>query len=108
MAKNFVQPGSVVTVTAPADTESGAGVLIGTLFGVATHSAKSGEPLEIKTDGVWELAKTNAQAWASVGLAIYATAAGLATTTATDNVLIGKNLAAAANPSGTGIVRLNG
>lgn len=108
MAKNYIQPGSVITVTAPADVESGAGVLIGTLFGVATHSAKSGDPLEIKTDGVWELAKTSAQAWATVGLAIYATTAGLLTTTATDNVLVGKNVAVATNPSPTGTVRLNG
>ncbi|KAG5183305.1 bacteriophage VT1-sakai [Tribonema minus] len=108
MAKNYIQPGSVVTVTAPADVTSGSGVLIGTLFGVATHDAKSGEPLELKTDGVWELAKTSAQAWATVGLAIYSTAAGVLTTTATDNVLVGKNLVAAANPSPTGTVRLNG
>jgi len=108
MATNYIQPGSVVTVTAPADVASGAGVLIGTLFGVATQAAKSGEPLELKTDGVWELAKTSAQAWATVGLAIYATSAGLLTTTATDNVLVGKNIATAANPSPTGTVRLNG
>lgn len=108
MAKNYIQPGSTVTVVAAADTASGAGVLIGTLFGVAQHAAKAGEPLEIKTDGVWELAKTSAQAWATVGLAIYATAAGVLTTTATDNVLVAKNLEVAANPSATGIVRLNG
>lgn len=108
MAKNYIQPGGTVTVTAAADTTSGSGVLIGTLFGVAQHDAKTGEPLEIKTDGVWELAKTSAQAWATVGLAIYATTAGVMTTTATDNVLVGKNLAVAANPSGTGIVRLSG
>lgn len=107
MAKNYIQPGSVVTVAAPADVTSGTGVLIGKLFGVATHDAKSGEPLEIKTDGVWEMAKTSAQAWATVGLDIYATAAGLLTTSATDNVLVGKNLAVAANPSPTGTVRLN-
>lgn len=106
--KNFIQTGDTVNVTAPYDVNSGGGVLVGTLFGVAVTSAKSGEQVSIKTTGVFELAKTSARAWATVGLAIYATSAGLLTTTATDNVLVAKNLKTADNPSATGVVRLNG
>ncbi|WP_313194519.1 DUF2190 family protein [Shinella zoogloeoides] len=107
--RNYIQPGDTVTVTAPYDVASGAGCLVGTLFGIAAYSAKSGEEVEIKTSGVYEHAKTSAQAWATVGLAIYWDNTNkVFTTTATDNTLVAKNLAVAANPSATGVVRLNG
>lgn len=109
MATNYVQPGDTITVTAPADVTSGGGVLVGDLFGIATGTAVSGAEVEIKTTGVFELAKTSAQAWATVGLPVYWDAANkVATTAASTNKLIGVNVAAAANPSGTGTVRLNG
>ena len=108
--KNFIQPGKAVTVTAPRDLSSGELVVVGLLAGVAQHDALSGAPVEIVTEGVFDLAKTAAQAWASVGLAIYAVpGTGLVTTATTaGNVLVGTNLATAANPSDTGLVRLNG
>lgn len=108
MAKNYIQPGSTVTVPAPADVASGAGVLIGTLFGVAQGAALSGAEVEIKTDGVWEFPKTSAQAW-TVGAAIYwDDTSKVMTTSASSTTLVGKALAVAANPSPTGIVRLSG
>jgi predicted RecA/RadA family phage recombinase len=85
---------------------SGAGVLVGALFGIASFDAKSGDPVEICTKGVYELPKTSAQAW-TVGAAIYWDGSKC-TTTSTDNTLIGNALAVAANPSDTGIVRLAG
>lgn len=103
--KNFIQPGRTVTVPAPADVAAGAGVLVGALFGVAAFTALSGADVEISTEGVYELPKTSAQAW-TVGALIYWTGSA-ATTTATDNTLIGHALKAAANPSATGIVRLS-
>lgn len=107
--KNFTQTGDIVTVTAPANVSAGELVAVGGLVGVAVTDALSGAPVEIKTSGVFELAKTSAQAWASVGLTIYRDAStGLATTTASTNPPIGVNLAVAANPSATGTVRLNG
>lgn len=106
--KNYIQPGDTLTVTAPYDVDSGGGVLVGDIFGVAVFSAKSGEPVEIKTTGVFEHAKTSAQAW-TVGTAIYWDASNKAfTSTASTNKLIGVAVAAAANPSVTGVVRLNG
>jgi predicted RecA/RadA family phage recombinase len=103
--RNFIQPGDVVTVAAPATIASGGGVLVGTLFGVAVTDAASGEPVEIKTTGVFTLPKASAQAW-TVGVAIYWDGS-LCTTVSTDNTLIGKALAVAANPSGSGVVRLD-
>ncbi|MCX5571477.1 DUF2190 family protein [Kaistia nematophila] len=105
--KNFIQPGDTVTVPAPADVVSGAGVLVGKLFGVANFDAKSGDPVEISRSGVYELAKTSGQAW-TVGALIYFD--GSKATTADNsgaNPKIGYALAAAANPSATGIVVLS-
>ena len=107
--KNFRQNGDIIEVIAPATVVSGDIVAIGGLVGIANTDAASGAKLNIKTTGVFELAKTSAQAWATVGLAIYRDAStGLATTTSSGNTLIGKNIAVAANPSGTGLVRLDG
>jgi predicted RecA/RadA family phage recombinase len=108
--KNFIQPGDVVTVTAPRTVTAGEIVVVGLLAGVSVHAAASDTPVEIQTSGVFEVAKASAQAWATVGLPIYVVpGTGLATTaTTTGNVLIGTNLATAVNPSATGLVRLNG
>lgn len=106
--KNFIQPGSIVTVPAPYNVNSGGGLLVGSLFAVAAFSALQDAEVEAKVDGVFELPKTSAQAW-TVGADIYWDDTNkVCTTTATDNTLIGKALAEAENPSDTGIVRLNG
>lgn len=105
--KNYIQPGCTLSVPAPADTLSGAGVRVGLLFGVAVHDALNGEPLEITTEGVFELPKTSAQAW-TVGVALYWTGTLCTTAAGTGNIFIGVAAAVAANPSPTGTVRLNG
>jgi len=104
--KNFIQPGRIVEVLAPANVKSGEGVLVGSLFGVAEYDAVLGEPVAIVLEGVFTLPKTSAQAW-SVGAKIYWD--GVKCTTADgsgSNTLIGHALAVAANPSAAGIVRL--
>ena len=108
--KNFIQPGDIVTVQAPANVASGDGVLVGTLFGVAAVSALSTKPVEIKTNGVFVLPKTSAQAW-TVGATLYWDNTNKCCTTADGsgaNVKIGKALAVANNPSATGTVLLDG
>lgn len=106
--QNLVQTGDVVSLTAPAAVASGAGVLVGTIFGVAVNSAASGAAVELRLTGVVELPKVGAQAWTE-GAAIYWIAAdGACTTASSGNTLIGKAVAVAANPSATGLVRLNG
>lgn len=107
MAKNFIQPGITIPVPAPADIKSSEGVLVGKLFGVAQYDAKQNEEVEINTRGVFDLPKVSAQAWA-VGDAVYWVAADKkVSTTASGNTLIGHAVAAAANPSDIGRVRLS-
>jgi predicted RecA/RadA family phage recombinase len=105
--RNHVKPGVMVTLIAGAGgIQSGQLVFAGSIFGVAATTAAEGEEVEIHTGDVWELPKTAAEAWA-VGDKIYATSAGICTKTATGNTLVGSAAFAAANPSGTGKVRLN-
>lgn len=105
--KNYIQPGDTITIPAPAAVESGDGVKAGVLFGVAVTDADEGDDVAISTRGVFELPKTSAQAW-TVGAAIYWTGTAATTATTAGNLLIGTAAAAAANPSATGLVRLNG
>jgi len=107
MATNYIQPGDTITVEAPAAVSSGEGVLKGLIFGVAITDAGSGADVAIQTTGVWRLAKTSAQAW-NVGVAIYWDDDNTRCTTSDTGVPIGVAVAAAANPSATGLVRLNG
>ncbi|MBM3653967.1 MAG: DUF2190 family protein, partial [Alphaproteobacteria bacterium] len=105
--KNFIQEGEAVTVAAPYDVLSGAGALVGSLFGVAASGALSGADVVLHTCGVFDLKKVSAQAW-TVGAKIYwDNSAKTATTTSTGNTLIGVAVKAADNPSSTGYVRLN-
>jgi predicted RecA/RadA family phage recombinase len=103
--KNFIQPGDTLTVPAPSGgVVSGALVIIGSLIGVAGSTAAAGVDVAVKTTGVFELPKVSAQAW-TVGAPIY-WEDGAATTTATDNTLIGYATEAAVNPSAIGRVRI--
>jgi predicted RecA/RadA family phage recombinase len=59
--KNYVQPGSTITATAPAGgISSGVGLQVNNLFGVAAYSADAGAEVEIETVGVFDLAKDDA------------------------------------------------
>lgn len=107
--RNFVQAGSVVTLTAPAARSAGDVVQVGNIVGVAAADAESAAEVEVKLDGVFDLEKVSAQAWATVGLPIYYDdVADKVTTVGSGNTLIGVNVATAANPSTYGRVRLNG
>ncbi|GGE75899.1 hypothetical protein GCM10011533_30340 [Streptosporangium jomthongense] len=108
MATNFVQPGQVLTLTAPSGgVTSGTGKLIGSLFVVALHDAAAGESFEGQLTGVWRLPKTSAQAWTE-GAAIYWDGSKATTADGSgSNALIGHAASAAANPSATGLVRLS-
>lgn len=108
MASNYVQPGNNIDQTAPTGgVTTGVGALIGRLFSVALNTAAAAASFVGGTVGVWNMAKTSAQAW-SVGDKIYWDH----TNKRADNVptagfrLIGVCTEAAANPSSTGKVRL--
>lgn len=106
--KNYVQPGDVISVAAPANVAGGAGVLVGSIFGVAVTTALSGAAVEIATRGVFDLVKAGTQAWA-VGDRIYwDNSAKVATTAAAAgaNKLIGVATAAVGSGAGETIGRV--
>lgn len=87
--RNMVREGDTVSVTAPANVASGAGVLVGLLFGVATGSALSGTPVEIVIEGVVELPKVAATAINEGVRVFWDNTAGNVTTVTTANNCIG-------------------
>jgi len=106
--KNYIQPGENVTVSAPYDVVSGACAKVGSIIGVAQETTLSGADVVLARRGVFELAKTSAQAW-TVGVKIYwDDSTKVCTTTASSNTLVGAAHAVAANPSDTGEVLLDG
>lgn len=110
--KNFIQDGDTLPVTAPYALSSGQGCLVGSLFGIACSDALISTEVEIKTGGVFDMAKAGTQAWA-VGDRIYwDNAARVATTAAAAgaNKLIGVAVAVVGSGAGetTGRVRLTG
>lgn len=106
--KNYIQEGDSLTLTAPYARNSGEGALIGSLFAVALSTVANGAKGVFTTQGVFELKKTSAQAWAEGAKIYWDNTAMECTTVATANTLIGCAVDVAANPSSTGVVRLNG
>lgn len=110
--KNFIQPGDVVPVTAPAALAAGQLFRVGLMAGVAVNAAASGAPAEMRVNGVVEVTKAGSQAW-TVGAVIYGvgTTTLVATTaTTTGNILLGVAVAAVGSGAGetVGRIRLNG
>lgn len=108
MARNYIQPGENLDLTAPTGgVTSGVGALIGRLFGIATATVAAASTFVMRRVGVWSMAKTSAQAW-SVGDKIYWDSTNsVATATLTAGFrFIGICVSAAANPSSTGYVLL--
>jgi predicted RecA/RadA family phage recombinase len=55
---NYIQESRMITLAAPAGRlVSGAGVIIGNLFGIASRTVLVGEQVAISTEGVYELPK---------------------------------------------------
>lgn len=104
--KNFVQPGENIHLTATATVASGLGVLVGSLFGINSNAVVSGDAMVLVTEGVFDHAKTAAQAVA-VGDKIYwDDTAKLVTTTVGSNKLIGVAVAAASGAAATARFKL--
>lgn len=106
--KNYTQNGDAITLTAPYAVSSGGGVLVGKIFGIAADDAASGAAVTLKRGGVVTHAKTSAQAWTVGALIYWDDTNKVFTTTASGNTLVGAAMAAAANPSATGSVLLDG
>ena len=106
--KNWIQPGEHITLAMTAAVTSGAGVLVGDIFGVAQGDAEIGEAVVLVRCGVFEMPKTSAQAWTAGAKVYWDDTNKVVTTTASGNKLIGAAVEVAANPSATGIVLLDG
>lgn len=107
--KNYVQPGNTVTLPAPYAVTSGDGLLVGSIFGVASGDAAQNDPVETALTGVFDLTKAGSQAW-TVGVKVYWDDTNKRTTSvATSNTLIGVATEAVAGGAGDtiGRVRLN-
>jgi predicted RecA/RadA family phage recombinase len=109
--KNFVQPGDVLTLTAPSGgVVSGIVYKIGSLLVVATVTAAQTLPFAGQVVGVISYAKPGSQAWAEGAKVYWDNSAKNFTTTSGGNTLAG--VAAAAVGAGvdetTGTIRLDG
>jgi predicted RecA/RadA family phage recombinase len=94
--KNFVQEGAVVTVVAPANVASGAGLIFGQLFGVALRDALSGAEVDMQVRGVVALPKVAGSV--AVGVLMYWDNTNKrATTVASGNRPIGFHVGKVAN-----------
>lgn len=105
--QNYIQEGKILTVTAPYTVASGAGCLVGSIFGVASYGASSGATVEIQTEGVFTLPKTSALA-ISIGDVLYWDDVNKELNKTTSGIPVAVAVAAAGNPSATVQVRLNG
>lgn len=95
---NFVQQGQTESVIAPANVASGAGVLVGHKFGIASYTALSGAVVEVSRVGVYDIAK-DTSTFIDGDLVYWDNTAKAATSTSTSNRAIGT--AAITLPDGT-------
>jgi len=112
MAKNYVAPGDRITITSAGAVASGAGVITGSLFGVALHAvAGASEQLTLGLVGIYSLPKAGSQAW-TVGLPVFWDAGNNRATSVGGggNRFIGVAAEPVADGAGdtTGLVRLAG
>jgi predicted RecA/RadA family phage recombinase len=105
--RNYIKSGKIITATASRTLLSGAGMLIGSLFSVATTDVTSGSTGEFQTEGVFSLDKTSAEAWTAGDPIYWNNTTFKADNSSVAGELIGIAESAAANPSSTGRVRLN-
>ena len=107
--KTYVSEGDVLTLTAPtAGVVSGTAYLIGSLVVIATRTVAQTLEFEGQVTGVVSHAKVSAQAWTEGAKIYWDDTAKNFTTTSGGNTLVGVAAEAAANPTATGKVRLDG
>jgi predicted RecA/RadA family phage recombinase len=105
--RNFVQPGQyAITVNAPANVTGGQLVIVGAIFGVAAWDATAGTPVEISPEGVFDLAKTPADALTAGMVAKVVVTSGVGVVGLAGTAGIGWVVQAAAAGSTTARVKL--
>lgn len=106
--KNFVEKADVLDLTAPYDVASGAGALVGSIFGVAVNKLTSGSAGAFVLKGRCTLAKATGASWAQGDVLYWDDSAKNVTKTSMSNTKIGFAAAAAGSSDTTGDVVLNG
>lgn len=106
--KNYIQPGDVLTLTAPYAVASGAPFLVGSIVAIAATEAAISGSVEGVTSGVFEVPKVTGTAFA-VGDKIYwDDTAKNCTKTVGSNKAAGVATEAAISDATTAKVKLNG
>lgn len=107
--KTYIQNGDMITVTAPAGgVQSGDGVIVSSLFGIAAYSSAEGDPVELSTSGVFELPKASAAVLTVGARVAWDNTAKEVTTPATGRFPIGIAVEAAGSGVTSVAVRLDG
>ena len=108
--KNFIQHGETLTLAAPYAVTSGAGALVGSIFGVAANDYGNGDEGEFQVAGVFDLIRETGAStgWTQGALIYWDNTNKRVTKTVGTNKLIGVATRAAADGDATGRVRLNG
>jgi predicted RecA/RadA family phage recombinase len=86
--QNFIQQGNTLTLTAPYAVNSGAGALVGRIFGVAADTLASGAIGQFVVKGVFDLAK-DTSTFADGDKVYWDNSAKLCTSVATAHNIIG-------------------
>lgn len=102
--KNYVQPGDVLDLTVPYAVSSGDGVLVGSIFGVATADALISTEVPVAVRGVFDVTCLGTDTPAQGALLYWDDTNKRLTTTASGNTLVGK--AVVAKSSGPTVVRI--
>ncbi len=110
MAKNFIQPGDVVTLTAPAVTgcKSGDLIIVGAIAGVAAYDAVAGDEVEVSVVGVFELPKASGQINEGATVFFNATSGEIENASGAGLFAVGVAVKGAGTNDTTCRVRLNG
>lgn len=103
---NYIQAGKILTLTAPYTVASGAGALVGTIFGVATGAVTISTSGEFMTEGVFDLAK-DTSVFAQGDKVYWDNTNKVVTSTAAGNTRIGRAVLAALTGAATGRVLLD-
>ena len=107
--RNFVQPGDVMTFTAPSGgVVTGLGYKIGSVFCVAAATIAETLEFEGQITGVFDLVKTTGQAWTEGQALYWDDSAKKVTSTAGSNMHIGVAARVEESADTVGRVRLNG
>lgn len=105
---NYVQPGEVLTLTAPSAVTKGLPYLIGSLLVIATASAESGAKFTGAVVGVFTVTKKGDSAWTEGEKIYWDNGEGNFQDSASGNILVGVATKAAAQADTVGEVRLDG